>query len=342
MANTTPSSRGHTLYLKSTNVLVLHIGSKTTHILSKSGKLCSCNFTIVIKEWEMTFFHHYVSSECSDTPSYARLHFKSTQCALSNVDGRSKPTAQFSITFHILLATAPKTVGHVPLSRNITGNHLRPYPTWGPIQSTREQPLQHQIANQGDSLSPTLMLLHQLRCSSPHASPPETGMQHLSMQQPMQRLLSNTLNEGAHHATLEIKYSTQLEKATTAMLWSHAPMHGAMQASIDAIMSLYKYGQPIALKLYANKTTIIKYYKDYTHPLCIPARGNMWLSNTTSRTSMSSCLSHNWLPPHKANPISNCTILPASPLLQAMQLQKCKDPHQTRRASVMSMHLLAR
>jgi len=38
--------------------------------LSKSGKLCSCNSTIVIKEWEITFFfHHYVPNKHLYTPA---------------------------------------------------------------------------------------------------------------------------------------------------------------------------------------------------------------------------------------------------------------------------------
>ncbi len=78
----------------------------------------------------------------------------------------------------------------------------------------------------------------------------------------------------------QFKYGTQPEKATTAMLWSQAPTHRVTQASIDATQ-LYKYGQPIALKLYANNMTVVEYsrdyikyyYKDYAYPLCMPARG---------------------------------------------------------------------
>jgi len=87
-------------------------------------------------------------------------------------------------------------------------------------------------------------------------------------------------NEGANHARMAIKYGTLLEMATTAKLRSQAPMHRVTQASIDTNMRLYKYGQPIALKLYANNMTVVKYnkdyikyyYKDYAHPLCMPAR----------------------------------------------------------------------
>jgi len=58
-------------------------------------------------------------------------------------------------------------------------------------------------------------------------------------------------------------------------------MHRVMQALLDTTMQVSKQGQPIALKLTTNKTTIIKcnkdydkyYYKDYDHPLCMPARG---------------------------------------------------------------------
>jgi len=56
MATMTPSSRGHTMDPTSTDALALHTGSKSADILSKSGKLCSCNFTIVIKEQETTSF----------------------------------------------------------------------------------------------------------------------------------------------------------------------------------------------------------------------------------------------------------------------------------------------
>jgi len=88
-------------------------------------------------------------------------------------------------------------------------------------------------------------------------------------------------NEGAHYITIAIKYGTQPEMASTAMLQSQVPMHRVMPALLDANMKLSKQGQPIAQKLNANKTTVIKsnmdyyhyYYKDYAHPLCMPARG---------------------------------------------------------------------
>jgi len=65
------------------------------------------------------------------------------------------------------------------------------------------------------------------------------------------------------------------------MLWSQEPTQRVTQAQINATKQLYKYGQPIALKLYTNNTTVIEYnkdyvkyyYKDYTHPLCMQARG---------------------------------------------------------------------
>ncbi len=80
---------------------------------------------------------------------------------------------------------------------------------------------------------------------------------------------------------MAIKYGMLPETATTATLRSQAPTHRVTQASINTHMQLYKYGQPIALKLYANNTTVVEYYKDYvkyyykdyTHPLCMPARG---------------------------------------------------------------------
>jgi len=65
------------------------------------------------------------------------------------------------------------------------------------------------------------------------------------------------------------------------------------------------------------------------------------IPNTKSMTSKSSCLSQDWLL-HKASPISKCTTLPASPLLQAMQLWQHKDRHQAKRACFTSMHLPAR
>ncbi len=70
-------------------------------------------------------------------------------------------------------------------------------------------------------------------------------------------------DEGANYTTMAIKYGTLPEMATTATLWSQAPMHRVMQALIDATTRLYKYGQPIALKLYANNTTVIEYNKDH-------------------------------------------------------------------------------
>jgi len=88
-------------------------------------------------------------------------------------------------------------------------------------------------------------------------------------------------DEGVNYATMAIKYGTLPEKATTGTLWSQVPTHRVMQASIDTHMRLYKYRQPITLKLYANNMTVVEYntdhvkyyYKDYAHPLCMPARG---------------------------------------------------------------------
>jgi len=79
---------------------------------------------------------------------------------------------------------------------------------------------------------------------------------------------------------MAIKYGTLPETATTATLRSQAPMHRVTQALINTHMWLYKYGQPIALKLYANNTTIIEYhkdyikyyYKDYAHPYACQQR----------------------------------------------------------------------
>ncbi len=126
VANMTPLSRRHAMDPMSTDALASHNGSKSVDILSKSGKLRSCNFAIVvIKEWENpTFLHHYAPSVHSNMPNYARLHYKSTHSAPSNVKRRFMPTVQSSITYLYPLAIATANDNHAPRLRNITRNHL--------------------------------------------------------------------------------------------------------------------------------------------------------------------------------------------------------------------------
>ncbi len=237
MANMTPSSRGHTPDTMSTNALTSHIGSKSVDILSKSGKLCSCNFAIVINEWENpTFLHHYVPSDHSNMPSYARLRY-STGSAPSNVKKRFMPTVQSSITY--LYPPAIKTAidNHAPPSRNVTRNQ--------PSALSLERP---QTGKESTKPSSTPLPIQETLCHLPSCHRASKDV-HLCMQVHQRQVCSTRQhsnlrndshpihrNEGATYATKTIKYGPLLEKATTAMLWSQVPMHRVMQASIDATM----------------------------------------------------------------------------------------------------------
>ncbi len=230
MANMTPNSREHILDPTSTDALALHIGSKSVDILSKSGKLHLCNFTIVIKEWEIIiFFYHYVPSEYSYTLSYARLCFKSACHALSNVERRFKPTAQSSITY----LTSPIIDNHAPLSRNVTRNQLLGFY------------MGSHTGKQSTKLLSTQLPTKETHCHLPSCHHTSQDV-HLPMLVHQRQVCSfcqcsnqhkdfypTHQNEGANNATMTIKYGMQLEKATAATLWSQAPMHRVTQASID-------------------------------------------------------------------------------------------------------------
>ncbi len=124
LANVAPSPRRHATDPTSTNVVTSHNGSKSVDILSKSGKLRSCNFVIVIKEWENpTFLHHHVPSVHSVTPSYARS-CSSTRSAPSNAKRWFMPTVQSSITYLYPLAIKTAKDNHTPPSRNATRNQF--------------------------------------------------------------------------------------------------------------------------------------------------------------------------------------------------------------------------
>jgi len=279
----TPLSRGHTQDPMSTDALASHTGSKSVDILSKSGKLCSCNFAIVIKEWENpNFLHHYALSVHSNTPGYARLSFKSTHHASGNVKGRFTPTVQSSITYLYPLAIETANNNHAPPSRNATRNQLL-------VQSLKRP----HTGKQSTKLSSTQLPTKEMHCHLPSCHHACTDV-HLHMQIHQRQVCSicqcsNLHNdshpthrhEGANHVRMAIKYGTLPEKAPTAMLWSQAPMQRVTQALINATKQLYKYGQPIALTFNVNNMTIVEYhkdyikyyYKDYAHPLCMPARG---------------------------------------------------------------------
>ncbi len=66
-------------------MLALHTDFKSVDALSKSGKLSSCDFTIVIKEWETTSFRHYVLSDHSLCGNYGNMLITSKTCRASNV-----------------------------------------------------------------------------------------------------------------------------------------------------------------------------------------------------------------------------------------------------------------
>jgi len=68
----------------STNMLALHTHSKSVNTLSKSGKQLSCDFTIVIKEWETTSFHHYVPSNHFLCGSGSIVQHMPRSCSLSS------------------------------------------------------------------------------------------------------------------------------------------------------------------------------------------------------------------------------------------------------------------
>jgi len=67
----------------STNALALRTCFKSVNTLSKSGKQLSCNFAIVIKEWETTSFCHYVLSNHFLCGNYGNMPIMSRTCCAS-------------------------------------------------------------------------------------------------------------------------------------------------------------------------------------------------------------------------------------------------------------------
>ncbi len=66
-------------------MLALHTCSKAVDTLSKSGKRFSCDFTIVIKEWETTSFCHYVPSNHILCGNYGNTLITQKTCHASNI-----------------------------------------------------------------------------------------------------------------------------------------------------------------------------------------------------------------------------------------------------------------
>ncbi len=67
----------------STDTLALHTCDKAVNALSKSGKRLTCDFPIVIKEWETTSFCHYVPSNHFLCGNYGNMLIMSRTCHAS-------------------------------------------------------------------------------------------------------------------------------------------------------------------------------------------------------------------------------------------------------------------